>query len=60
VLQISENPIVVLLLINLILLIVGCFLETVAAITILVPVLLPIAIIVASTRCTSASSWCST
>ena len=46
VLQVSENPIVVLLLINLILLIVGCFLETVAAITILVPVLLPIAVIV--------------
>ena len=32
----------VLLLLNLILLVVGCFLETVAAITILVPVLLPI------------------
>jgi tripartite ATP-independent transporter DctM subunit len=44
ILQISENPIVVLLLINLILIIVGCFLETVAAITILVPVLLPIAV----------------
>jgi tripartite ATP-independent transporter DctM subunit len=44
ILTVSENPIVVLLLINLILLIVGCFLETVAAITILVPVLLPIAI----------------
>jgi tripartite ATP-independent transporter DctM subunit len=44
VLQVSENPIVVMLLINLILLIVGCFLETVAAITILVPVLLPIAV----------------
>jgi len=43
-LTVSENPIIVLLLINLILLIVGCFLETVAAITILVPVLLPIAI----------------
>ncbi len=40
----SENPIVILILINLILLIVGCFLETVAAITILVPVLLPIAV----------------
>ncbi|RAI03278.1 ABC transporter permease [Acuticoccus sediminis] len=39
----SDNPIVILILINLILLIVGCFLETVAAITILVPVLLPIA-----------------
>ena len=33
-----------LLLINLILLVVGCFMETVAAITILVPVLLPIAV----------------
>jgi tripartite ATP-independent transporter DctM subunit len=44
VLTISENPIIVLLLINLILLVVGCFLETVAAITILVPVLLPIAV----------------
>ncbi|MDN2579490.1 TRAP transporter large permease [Aquibium sp. ELW1220] len=44
VLTVSENPIIVLLLINLILLVVGCFLETVAAITILVPVLLPIAV----------------
>ncbi len=44
ILSVSENPIVVLLLINLILLIVGCFMETVAALTILVPVLLPIAI----------------
>lgn len=44
ILTISDNPIIVLLLINLILLIVGCFMETVAAITILVPVLLPIAI----------------
>ncbi|WP_420391605.1 TRAP transporter large permease [Acuticoccus sp.] len=43
VLSASTNPVVVLLLVNLILLIVGCFLETVAAITILVPVLLPIA-----------------
>jgi TRAP-type C4-dicarboxylate transport system permease large subunit len=33
-----------LLLINLILLVVGCFMETVAAITILVPVLLPVAV----------------
>ncbi|ORE93481.1 TRAP transporter large permease [Acuticoccus yangtzensis] len=40
----SDNPIVILILINLILLIVGCFMETVAAITILVPVLLPIAV----------------
>ncbi len=44
ILMISENPIIVLILINLILLIVGCFLETIAAITILVPVLLPIAV----------------
>ncbi|WP_417767766.1 TRAP transporter large permease [Stappia sp.] len=44
ILTISDNPIIVLLLINLILLIVGCFMETVAAITILVPVLLPIAL----------------
>lgn len=44
ILVISDNPILVLLLINLILIIVGCFLETVAAITILVPVLLPIAV----------------
>ena len=46
VLQISDNPVAVLLLINLILLVVGCFMETVAAITILVPVLLPVAIAV--------------
>ncbi|MAU99139.1 MAG: ABC transporter permease [Fulvimarina sp.] len=43
ILTVSENPWIVLLLINLILLVVGCFMETVAAITILTPVLLPIA-----------------
>ena len=43
-LSISERPWVILLLINLILLLVGCFMETVAAITILVPVLLPVAV----------------
>jgi tripartite ATP-independent transporter DctM subunit len=43
-LAISDRPWVLLLLINLILLVVGCFMETVAAITIMVPVLLPIAI----------------
>ena len=43
ILSVSDNWIVVLLLINLILLVVGCFMETVAAITILVPVLLPVA-----------------
>ena len=44
ILSVSDNPIVILLLINAILLVVGCFMETVAAITILVPVLLPIAV----------------
>lgn len=39
----SDRPWVILLLINLILLVVGCFMETVAAITIMVPVLLPVA-----------------
>jgi tripartite ATP-independent transporter DctM subunit len=43
-LSISDRPWMLLLLINLILLIVGCFMETVAAITIMVPVLLPIAL----------------
>ncbi|WP_245866449.1 TRAP transporter large permease [Oceaniglobus roseus] len=43
-LSISDRPWVILLLINLILLLVGCFMETVAAITIMVPVLLPIAV----------------
>ncbi len=41
---VTDNPILVLLLLNLVLFIVGCFMETVAAITILVPVLLPIAV----------------
>jgi tripartite ATP-independent transporter DctM subunit len=41
-LSVSENPIMILIMINIILLIVGCFLETIAAITILVPVFLPI------------------
>ena len=42
VLGVTTSPWLVLLLINLILLVVGCFLETIAAITILVPVFLPI------------------
>jgi tripartite ATP-independent transporter DctM subunit len=42
VLSVTENPALVLLLVNIVLLIVGCFLETIAAITILVPVLLPL------------------
>lgn len=44
VMAVADNPIVILLLINLILLVVGCFMETVAAITILTPVLLPLAV----------------
>jgi tripartite ATP-independent transporter DctM subunit len=42
-LTITNNPILILLLLNLVMLVVGLFMETVAAITILVPVLLPIA-----------------
>ncbi|MDC3412061.1 TRAP transporter large permease [Aquibacillus sp. 3ASR75-11] len=44
ILSISENPIVIILLINLLLLFVGMFMETIAAIVILFPVLLPIGI----------------
>jgi len=44
VLSITSNKWVFLLLVNLFLLFVGCFMETIAAITILVPVLVPIAI----------------
>ena len=43
-LAVTDRPWLILLLINLILLVVGCFMETVAAITIMVPVLLPIAV----------------
>ena len=43
ILSVSDKTWVILILMNLILLVVGCFMETVAAITILVPVLLPIA-----------------
>lgn len=39
----TENKIAVLLIITLLVLIIGCFMETIAAITILVPVLLPVA-----------------
>lgn len=39
----TDNPFVILLLMTLIMLVVGCFMETIAAITILVPVLLPVA-----------------
>lgn len=41
-LAVSENPLIILLMINVILLVVGCFMETIAAISILVPVLMPV------------------
>ncbi|MCF6410056.1 TRAP transporter large permease [Pseudalkalibacillus salsuginis] len=44
ILSISENPIVVILLLNLLLLFVGTFMETIAALVILFPVLMPVAI----------------
>jgi tripartite ATP-independent transporter DctM subunit len=40
-LSVTTNPLLLLLIINLILLVVGCFMETIAAISILVPVLMP-------------------
>lgn len=40
----TDNKIVILLLITLMVLIIGCFMETIASITILVPVLLPVAV----------------
>lgn len=42
--SVSDNPIVFLLLINILLLVVGTFMETIAAIIILTPILFPIAI----------------
>jgi len=41
---ISDNPIVILLLINILLLIVGCFMDTTPAMMILSPILLPVAV----------------
>lgn len=41
---ITDNYIIILLMINLLLLIVGCFLDAIAAITILTPILLPVAV----------------
>jgi len=40
----TDNPTAILLIIMLIVLVVGCFMETIAAITILTPVLLPVAV----------------
>jgi len=42
VLSITPNPLLILFLVNIFLLIIGCFMETIASITILVPVLLPL------------------
>jgi tripartite ATP-independent transporter DctM subunit len=41
-LSISSNPYVILLIVNVILLVVGCFLEPIASISILVPVMMPV------------------
>lgn len=41
-LSITQNPLLLLLIINVILLIIGCFMETIAAISILVPILMPV------------------
>src|SRR3546814_774248 len=45
-LSLTQDPVMILILINLLLIVVGCFMETIAAITILTPVLLPIAVLV--------------
>ena len=41
-LSITDTPLLILLIMNVLLLIVGCFMETIAAISILVPVLMPV------------------
>ncbi len=41
-LAISKNPLAILMIINVILLIVGCFLETIASLTLLTPIFMPI------------------
>jgi tripartite ATP-independent transporter DctM subunit len=43
-LGVSDNPLIILLIINILVLIVGCFMETIAAISILVPVLMPVVV----------------
>jgi tripartite ATP-independent transporter DctM subunit len=43
-LGLTENPTAILIIIMMIVLVVGCFMETIAAITILTPVLLPVAV----------------
>ncbi|KAB0681401.1 TRAP transporter large permease [Aureimonas leprariae] len=44
ILSVTDNKWVFLLLVNILLLVIGCFLDTIAAITIVVPILLPIAL----------------
>lgn len=44
ILSVSDNPIIIILLLNVLLLFVGTFMETIAALVILFPVLLPIAV----------------
>ncbi|MFT0849292.1 TRAP transporter large permease [Achromobacter sp. F4_2707] len=46
IINLTENPIIILLLINILLLFVGMFMETLAAIIILVPILLPVVVAV--------------
>ena len=43
-LSITQNPVALMLIITVIVLVIGCFMETIAAITILTPVLLPVAV----------------
>ncbi len=43
-LTITDNPVALMLIITVIVLVIGCFMETIAAITILTPVLLPVAV----------------
>jgi tripartite ATP-independent transporter DctM subunit len=44
IISVADSPLIFLFYVNIFLLIVGCFMETIAAITILVPVLLPVAV----------------
>jgi tripartite ATP-independent transporter DctM subunit len=45
-LSVSSNPVVIILLVNILLLFVGCFMETIAALMILLPILLKVAVTV--------------
>ena len=52
----SDSPWVFLLIVNLLLLVVGCFLDNIAAMIMLAPILAPIAVSYGIDPCTSASS----